>query len=99
MRWDSTSTGLIAGLMAPLLGFFAYGILYVSVIRPHLDMQFYIYDIFLGTRRYQAPIISLSLIANLVLFFLFDRRDMHLAMRGVITATFLYGVAIVVLWM
>ncbi len=98
MRWDSVAAGLIAGLLVPVLGFFAYGWIHTTLIRPHLDLSFFIHDLFLGTRRFQAPILSLSLIANLAVFFLFDRRAMHRAMRGVITATFIYGVVIVVLW-
>lgn len=98
MRWDSPWVGLVAGLITPVLGFYIYGMLYVNVIRPHLDLHYFVHDIFLGTRRFQASIISLSLIANLPLFFLFDRFDRHRAMRGVITATFLYGIVVVVLW-
>ena len=99
MRWDSQWTGLVTGLLVPVLGFFAYGLIHTTWVRPHLDLPFFIHDLFLGTRRFQAPILSLSLIANLPLFFLFDRMDMYTAMRGVITATLIHGVVIVVLWM
>lgn len=99
MRWDSLATGIVAGLLLPVAGFFIYGLIYTNVIRPHLDLAWYVHDLFFGTRRYQAPILSLSLIANLPVFFLFDRLDMPRAMRGMITATFIYAVAIVVLWM
>ena len=54
-------------------------------------------DLFLGTPEYRAPVLSLSLIADAVLFFLFDRKGMQSAMRGVIMAMFLYGIAIVIL--
>ncbi len=98
MRWDDPWVGLVAGLLAPIIGFLVYGSIYVNMIRPHLDLPYFVQEIFLNTRRYQAPIISLSLIANLPLFFLFDRFDRHKSMRGVITATFLYGIVVVVLW-
>ncbi len=97
MRWDSQATGLVAGLIMPVLGFYLYGLIHTTWIRPHLDMSFFIHDLFLGTRQFQAPILSLSLIANLVPFFLFDRQWMHKAMRGVVIATFIYGAVIVVL--
>lgn len=99
MRWDSQLTGMVAGLLMPFAGFFIYGLIHTNLVRPHLDLTFFIHDLFLGTRRFQAPILSLSLIANLPLFFLFDRMDMYKAMRGVITATLIHGVVIVVLWM
>lgn len=97
MHWDKQAIGVVLGLLAPVLGFFAYAAIYINYIRPHMDMQFFIEDMFLGTRTYQAPILSLSLIANLALFFLLDRLSMPKAMRGVILATFIYAAAIVVL--
>ncbi len=97
MRWDSTTTGLVVGLLMPVAGFFLYGLIHITWVRPVMDLHGFVHDLFFGTRDNQAPIISLSLIANLAPFFLFDRRDMHKAMRGVITATLVYGIAIVVL--
>jgi hypothetical protein len=98
MRLDSVAAGVLLGLLAPVLGFFLYGWIHTTLVRPHLDMAFFIHDLFLGTREFQAPILSLSLIANLGLFFLLDRFSLYKAMRGVLTATFIYAVAIVVLW-
>lgn len=97
MSWNKVATGIVVGLLFPVLGFIAYGFIHTTWIRPHLDMSFFVHDLFLGTRRFQAPILSLSLIANLAPFFLFDRVYMHKAMRGVVIATFIYGAAIVVL--
>ena len=99
MRWDSQLTGVLAGLLVPVAGFFIYGWIHTTLVRPHLDITFFIEDLFLGTRQFQAPILSLSLIANLPLFFVFDKLNMYKAMRGVIIATLIYGAAIVVLWM
>ncbi|MCW5897800.1 MAG: hypothetical protein KIT10_00910 [Flavobacteriales bacterium] len=97
MRWDSTATGVVTGLLVPIAGFFLYALIHITWVRPNLDLHAFIHDLFLGTRANQAPILSLSLIANLAPFFLFDRYDKHKAMRGVITATLVYGVIIVVL--
>jgi hypothetical protein len=97
MRWDSMGIGLLSGLLAPLLGFFGYAAMYVGAIRPHVDLAFFIHDLFLGTREFQAPVLTLSLFANLALFFAFDRWELYRAMRGVISATFLYAMVIVLL--
>ncbi|MBK9513720.1 MAG: hypothetical protein IPO05_08840 [Flavobacteriales bacterium] len=97
MRWDSLGAGVMMGLLAPLLGFFGYAAIYVGAIRPHLDLDFFIHDLFLGTREYQAPVLTLSLFANLALFFTLDRWSLYKAMRGVIAATFVYAVVIVLL--
>ena len=98
MPSDSLRLGLIVGLLFPVLGFLGYAGLYVTGIRPHLDFAYFVNDLFFGTQRYRSPILSLSLVANLAPFFWFDRTDMHQAMRGVIMASFIYGVVIVVLW-
>lgn len=97
MRWDSQPLGAFFGLLAPLLGFIAYAAIYTTYIRPHMDMRTFVDDMFLGTQVFRAPILSLSLLANLGLFFLFDRFSLGRAMRGVILATFIYAGAIVVL--
>lgn len=97
MTSDSVRLGVVLGLFAPVLGFLGYATMYVTSIRPHQELSWFINDLFLGTREYQAPVLSLSLLANLALFFLFDRLDRPKAMRGVIGATFVYAVAIVVL--
>ncbi len=97
MRSDSMLQGVIGGLLAPIGGFFIYAGIYITTIRPQLTLAYFINDLFLGTRQYQAPILSLALLANLALFFYFDRIDRPLAMRGVILATFIYGLAIVIL--
>jgi hypothetical protein len=97
MRSDSMLLGVIGGLIAPVIGFLLYATMYVTAIRPQHDMAYFINDLFFGTRQYQAPVLSLSLLANLALFFIFDKFGKPLAMRGVILATFIYGVVIVVL--
>ena len=97
MRSDGMWIGVIGGLLAPIAGFFLYASMYVTTIQPQHDLAYFVNDLFLGTRQYQAPVLSLSLLANLALFFFFDRIGMPLAMRGVILATFIYGAVIVVL--
>jgi hypothetical protein len=97
MVLDSRRTGFIAGLLAPVLGVLAYGIIYTTAIRPMYDMAWFVNDLFLGTLKYTSSILSISLIANAFLFFWFDRRDAHKAMRGVILAMLVYGAVIVAL--
>lgn len=95
MRWDDIRTGLVLGLLAPVLGFFAYGAMYVTAIRPWYDMHWFVNDLFLGTPEFRTRIVSISLIADAFLFFLFNRLDMLKAMRGVIFAMLAYGLYIV----
>jgi hypothetical protein len=97
MRSDSLALGVVGGLLMPVAGFFLYATMYVTAIRPQHELSYFINDLFLGTRVYQAPVLSISLLANLALFFLFDRFGMVKSMRGVIISTFIYGIAIVAL--
>ncbi|HMQ76017.1 MAG: hypothetical protein IPM49_17690 [Flavobacteriales bacterium] len=98
MAWSDRTVGLVSGLLAPAVGFLAYGLIYVNVIRPHNDLGWFVHDLFLGTRRYQAPVLSLSLLADVPLFFWFDRTGRVEAMRGVLMALFIHGAVIVALW-
>lgn len=95
---DHLRTGFITGLLAPVLGFLLYGLIYVNVIRPGNDLSWFVNDLFLGTPQFRSKILSLALIADVPLFFWFDRKDRHQAMRGVIGAMFLHGIVIIVLW-
>lgn len=83
------------GLLAPVLGFFAYGGIYVTALRPWHDINWFVNDMFLGTSEFRTRIVSISLIADAFLFFLFDRLDKHKAMRGVIMAMLVYALYIV----
>ena len=95
MRWDSISTGLLLGLLAPVLGFFAYGGMYVTAIKPWYDINWFVNDLFLGTSEFRSRIVSISLIADAFLFFALDRSGKPKAMRGVIFAMLVYGLYIV----
>jgi len=96
MRGDSFALGFILGLLFPVLGFFGYGGIYVTAIRPHHDLHWFVHDLFLGTTEYRSQIISLSLIADAFLFFGFDRFEKYRSMRGVIAAMLLYAIAVVI---
>lgn len=92
---DRTVVGFLLGLIFPVFGFFAYGGIYVTAIRPHHDIDWFVNDLFLGTDVYRTQIISLSLIADAFLFFLFDRMRQLKAMRGVIIAMLVYALYVV----
>ena len=97
MRFDSVRTGVIAGIISPLIGLFLYSVLTVTIFRPQLELGFFLRGMVFGIRGNIAPVLSLSLLADVVLFFAFDQRRMLKAMRGVIGAMFVYGAVIVLL--
>ena len=69
--------------------------IYVTAIRPQHDIGWFVNDLFLGTPVYRTQIVSLSLIADAFLFFLFDRMRQMNAMRGVIIAMLVYALYVV----
>ena len=88
---DHFLTGFISGLIAPVFGFWIY---YLISFRY---MSFQSYVTRLTELGLEAGVISLSLIANLIVFFYFIRTKTDRSARGVIGATFLYGLLIVIL--
>jgi hypothetical protein len=95
---DSQVIGVIIGFLAPALGFVAYALIYTHYIRPHLSFDFFVQDMFLGTREYQSPILSLSMIALVPFFFYFNHQNKPRIMKGMLTAMFILAALIVVLW-
>ena len=84
-------TGFLSGLLAPVIGFYIY---YLIGFR-YMGFRSYIER--LSEFGLQAGVISLSLIVNLVVFFYFIRAKADSSAQGVIGATFLYGLLIVIL--
>lgn len=90
-RKDSKATGFISGLLAPFLGLYVYYLISFH----YMSMRSFITRI---TELGLLPgVISLSLIANLVLFFWFIRIKTDQSSYGVIGATFIYGLVIIYL--
>jgi hypothetical protein len=91
LKKDSKLTGFITGLIAPFIGLYVY---YLVSFR-YMGLRSFISRI---TELGLFPgVISLSLIANLVLFFWFIRIKADSSSFGVIGATFIYGMLIVYL--
>jgi hypothetical protein len=97
MRFDNVRFGAGMGTLIPLLGLLGYSVFVVTVLRPDLELGFFLSSMVFGIRGNIAPTLSLSLLADVILFFWFDHRRMLKAMRGVIGAMLCYGAVIVVL--
>lgn len=90
-RLDKVWVGLLLGLLGPLLIFAAYHFFKYG----HMGLDSF--TRFLKLEGTFSPRISLCVIFNLGLFFLFYWRKMDNAAKGVITSTFLYAMLIVYL--
>lgn len=87
-RLNKVSFGIIVGVIAPFFGFLIYGLYYTWEFQQ--PMSYFIKTVFLGTKSYQSPIISLSLLADLAVFFFFLRKNWNKAAKGVVFALLMY---------
>ncbi len=90
---DKTSTGVIAGVIGPFFGFLLYS--WYFTWKYSQTFSFFVNSIILGPGGAQAEVISLSLIFNLLLFFLCLQYNMNRAARGILGAMFIYALIII----
>lgn len=88
---DKLIFGIIAGLVAPVAGFFIYW----QINFRSLELADFVQRVSGNSSR--AALVSLCLLANLACFFFFLNRNMYRNARGVIAATFIYGAYIIYL--
>ena len=82
---DHFLTGFITGLISPLIGFYLYARLFFDY------MSFSAFTEHVIKANLAVSVLSLGVILNLGLFFLFYRIQYDCAARGVIGATFIYA--------
>lgn len=87
-KYDSMTLGLTAGLISPIIGFAIYGLLWSIYFQK--PFVYFVENIFMGVKAFQSSIVALSLIFNLVPFFIFLRSDRYRSGRGVLLALFIY---------
>ena len=89
-KWDRFWVGFIPGLIGPLLGitfFYAY---------KFSDISFQSYLQMAQKPVVLSPLLSLGVILNLFIFFPFIWNDRYNAARGVIGATIIYFIPILI---
>ncbi|MCB0395763.1 MAG: hypothetical protein KDD36_03865 [Flavobacteriales bacterium] len=88
--------GMVAGIIGPFFGFWIYYYMQVAADQIHKTPAAW-WQFVLDSKGIQAPVVSLSLIFNLILFFILIWRRWDLAARGVLFATFLWAPVVVYL--
>lgn len=84
--------GIISGLILPiitLLGYWLWSFKFLNFIPQFFN--------FLLLGRVLSAVLSLCLIPNLGMFFLFINKEYYKTTRGIILSTLLYGFTIVIL--
>ncbi len=83
-KMDKIGLGLTLGLIAPLILL----VVYWQINYSYMDMGGFIN--FLVQGQLHTKLISLFVVINLAIFFVFIWRDLNLSARGVLYATFIY---------
>ncbi len=82
---NSQKTGVFAGLIIPLVSFILFYLFRYGHI-PFLEFLRYVWF-----RDILAPLLSLNMLPNLLIFYLFIRKNYLLSARGVLVATFIFA--------
>ncbi len=92
IKKDKVSTGLILGLIGPVLGLL---VIYLLKFRIFEFSEFL--DEFFHNNRMLTGIGSLSLLANVILFTIFVNTRRDQTAKGIFVVTLIYGIGILVL--
>jgi hypothetical protein len=94
LKADNTPLGLALGILAPVAGFFLY---YLVRFYPH-HLGFYQYLLLFRQNHQLIPaVMSISVLANAVIFFLYTQYKKDLTAKGILVATLLYALVVVLL--
>ena len=89
-KWDKSWVGSIPGLFGPFLGIFLF------YAWKYSDISFVHYLHIATHPSVISPMLSLGVVINLFIFFPFVWNDYYNAARGVIGATILYSIPILI---
>ncbi len=94
-KWDKMWIGILAGIAGAILGFLVFGLGF-SWINDMTFAEFY-RDVFLGVDNFQSRIVTFSMLIDVVLFFIFIRRNYQNFCRGLMAV--LIVSVVVVAWL
>ncbi|HQR93835.1 MAG: hypothetical protein B7Y15_01560 [Bacteroidetes bacterium 24-39-8] len=91
---DNLKLGLVLGFLTPIIAMFAY---YLIQFRLFKLSEFF--QVMLQQKSLMSGIISISLIANAVVFTLYINKQIDKTARGIFIATCIYALlALVIKW-
>lgn len=88
-RFDTVTFGLIAGMLVPLLAL----VIFYLISSP--DNAFTEFVEFFVSRKKLSSLISISVVPDLFVFFIFIWLDYLYSARGVLAAVFLFALIVV----
>ena len=95
LKQDKLSLGVLLGLLTPIAAFLLYWLLAVYMAK-HINLADLL--IYLKNARHQIPkVISICLLSNGIIFYLYTRARFDLTARGIFLVTLLYAIVILLL--
>ncbi len=85
---DSQKTGFVAGLILPLISFLVF------YLFRYREIEFTEFIRHIYSREILSPLLSLNILPNLLLFYLFIRKNYLFSARGVVLATFVFALVV-----
>ena len=89
-RYDRILTGLIIGIIVPIVIFL------ITYELKYSEMDFQVFLKSMWEMKIFMKLLSLCVFPNLGFFFLFYRNKYDMAARGIIMATFIYAFAVLI---
>lgn len=89
---DKVWVGMIAGVLGSALGFVLFGLGFA--IFNHISFGTFITDIFMKVEDFQSRIVSFSMLVDVILFFVFIRKNYQQFCKGLM-AVLVLSVAVV----
>lgn len=87
-RFDTFWAGVVLGLAGATAGFVLFGLVW-SIGTRH-DFTFYIHDVFHGiTSMFQDKVVTISILLDVVLFYLFLRAEWYNLCKGLLAVIIL----------
>jgi len=90
-KYDSVRLGVILGLVSPLFTLMVYYLIYYRQMRLS---NFFDY---LNSGNIFIPVLSLCVVTNLLVFFIFIWTKKDKSARGVLTATVIYAIYVAIM--
>jgi hypothetical protein len=87
-KYDNWATGIILGIITPIIIL----VIYYRVNYYYIRVDGFLFKMMVN--KVMIPLLSLCVLGNLAIFYLFINKDYYYAARGVIFSTLLYAIIV-----